>query len=82
MNKMDIMDQRNSFQESMKRKLVTFPKIEETILLKPKLDMELEMHGDNMVMKNSEIPEVTHSRRQRESLKTKHFKVQESTSIE
>lgn len=79
--KMDIMDIKNSFQESMKNKLVTFLKIEEITLSKLKPDTELVMLGVNMDMRNSKIPEEIHSRKLKENLKTKHSKVQESTSI-
>lgn len=81
MSKMDIMDQRNSFQESMKSKLGLFLKIEEITLSKPKPDTELEMLGVNMDMKNSKTQEEILSKKLKESLKTKHSKAQESTLI-
>lgn len=46
------MDQRNFFQELIMMKLDLFLLIEEIIHLKLKQDMELEMHGVNLVMIN------------------------------
>lgn len=81
MSKMEEMEGQRSFsQELMKMRLVTFLKIGETIHSRPKPNMGLEMHGVSMDTKNSKTQEGTHSRRQRESLKTKLSKVQALTS--
>lgn len=77
-NKMEL---KNSFQELIKSKLVIFLKIEEITLSKLKPDTELVMLGVNTDTRNSETQEEIHSRKQKENLKTKHSKVQESTSI-
>lgn len=68
MSKMEEMeDQRSSSQELMKMRLVIFLKIDETIHSRPKLNMELVMHGASMDTKNSETQEGTHSRKQKEN---------------
>ena len=79
--KTKTMVQKDSFQELITSKWVSFHKTEETILLKQRPDMELVMLGVNLDMKNSKTQEESHSRKLKVNSKTKLFKVQVLISI-